>query len=73
MGFCRVQKTAGVAVQVYVNRSEHEQEVALAPWREDYVMDAVERGHVEGSTLRIPPHDYAAIVYLDPEKQHEEA
>ncbi len=71
MAFCRVQKTAGVAVQTYVNRSDHEQIVELAPWREDYVMDAVERGNVEGNTLHIPPYDYAAIVYLDPEKQYE--
>ncbi len=68
--FARVQKTAGVAVQIYVNRTEHEQSVEFRPWREDYVPEGTERGVLENGCVKIAPYDYAAVICRDPEKQH---
>ncbi len=72
MAFARIQKTAGVAVQLYVNRTEHEQSVDFAPWREDYTVSSVERGTLGNGTVKIAPYDYAVIVCVDPEKQERE-
>ncbi len=70
MAFARVQKTAGVAVQIYVNRTEHEQSVEFKPWREDYVYAETERGALENGCVKVAPYDYAVIVCTDPSKQH---
>ena len=62
MAFVRVQTTAGVAVQVYVNRTEHEQTVAFTPWQEGYAYECMEHGTLSDSTLTIGAYDYAVVV-----------
>ena len=62
MAFARVQSTAGVAVQIYVNRTEHEQTVDFQPWDNAYAYASTERGTLSGNTLTIGAYDYAVIV-----------
>ncbi len=72
MAFARVQKTAGVAVHVYVNRSAQEQTVACEAGHPAYEIVRTERGLLDGTTLHIPAYDYAIVVFEDPEKQHQD-
>ena len=62
IAFARTHEGSGFAVQVYVNRSEHEQRVQFCPWKENYRLSGVERGTIEGDTVYLAPFDYAVIV-----------
>jgi 4-alpha-glucanotransferase len=70
MAFVRVQESAGVAVQIYVNRSPYEQSMELCPWEEHYAYVRTEHGTLEGSTLKIAAYDYAAVVFQDSRKEN---
>ena len=56
-------------MQIYVNRTEHEQTLEFQPWNADYVYDFTERGSLDGNTLTIGAYDYAVVVCRDPSKQ----
>ncbi len=62
MAFARVQEASDSAVQIYVNRTEHEQLVEFRPWREDYAVETTERGTLEGTALKVEPYDYAVVI-----------
>ena len=62
MAFARVHEGAGYAVQIYVNRSEQEQQVHFQPWSYDYKPSQVERGVFENNVVTVPARDYAVIV-----------
>lgn len=68
MAFVRVLETAGSAVQIYVNRTQHEQLVPFAPWREGYALTSMERGELTEGFVKIQPFDYAAAVLENPLK-----
>ncbi|MDE5754185.1 MAG: glycoside hydrolase family 13 protein [Oscillospiraceae bacterium] len=68
MAFARIQETAGISVQIYVNRSQHEQHVEFKPCSENFVFDQVERGVLEENFVKLQPFDYAVIVCRNPEK-----
>jgi len=62
MAFVRVQEIAGTAVQIYINRSPHEQTVTFAPWNENYAYEKTERGLLSDNTLTLGAFDYAIVV-----------
>ena len=68
MAFARHQESAGIAVQIYVNRSQHEHHVEFQPYAENYVLDKIERGTLEENIIKLPPFEYAVIVCRNPEK-----
>ena len=68
MSFARTQDSAGVDVQIYVNRSQHEQQVAFQPCHENYTVDKIEHGILEDNLVKLPPFDYAVIVCRNPDK-----
>ncbi len=69
MAFARVLKSAGSAVQIYVNRTQHEQLVPFAPWKESYTFTSMERGELADGSVKIQPFDYAAAVLTEPKNQ----
>ena len=68
MAFARLHESAGLAVQIYVNRSEQEQTLPFAPWNSQYAPSKIERGSLEHGTVRIAPYDYTVIVCRDTTK-----
>ncbi len=60
--FARVREADGTAVQIYVNRSPHEQTVELTPWNEKYSVAQIRRGGTENCCLKIGGYDYAVVV-----------
>ena len=62
IAFARTHEGSGYAVQLYVNRTEHEQHVQFTPWKENYRLSGIERGTMEGDSIRLAPFDYAVIV-----------
>lgn len=68
MAFARIQETAGTAVQIYVNRSQHEQFVPFAPCSENFVYEKTEHGTLEDNLIKLPPFEYAVVVCQNPDK-----
>lgn len=68
MAFARIHESAGISVQIYVNRSAQVQEVDFHPWREDYKVSYIERGEFEHEKIRIEPYDYIVLVCRDENK-----
>ena len=68
MAFARIQESAGTSVQIYVNRSQHEQFVQFAPCNENFVFEKVEHGILEDNLVKLPPFEYAAIICQNPNK-----
>ncbi|MDE5737812.1 MAG: glycoside hydrolase family 13 protein [Oscillospiraceae bacterium] len=68
MAFARIQETAGISVQIYVNRSQHEQHVNFQPCSEKYIYEKTEHGLLEDNFVKLQPFDYAVIVCRNPEK-----
>ncbi len=66
MAFVRYYETAGVAVQIYVNRSQHEQWIPFQPFQESYLFDKAEHGLMEENTVKLPPFGYAALICQKP-------
>ena len=62
MAFARYHESAGVTVQIYVNRSGQEQRVPFSPVFPDYELERIEHGTIEGDTIQLPPYEYAFIV-----------
>ncbi len=68
MAFARYQESAGVAVQIYVNRSQHEQQVEFHPYSEKFVYDKTEHGLLEDNFVKLHPFEYAVIICRNPDK-----
>jgi len=68
MAFARYQDSAGIAVQIYINRSQHEHHVEFHPYAENYILDQIEHGTLEENMIKLPPFEYAVIVCRNPEK-----
>lgn len=68
MAFARIHEGAGIAVQIYVNRSGQTQEVTFQPWREDYKPSQIERGTLDSEKVTVAPYDYAVIICRDTNK-----
>ena len=62
MAFARYYESAGVTVQIYVNRSGDEQWVPFAPFQSECTLERIEHGVLEEDTVKLPPYGYAAIV-----------
>ena len=65
MAFARHYKSAGIAVQIYVNRTDHEQQVGFVPFAEGYAAEKLERGTLENHIVHVAPFDYTVIVCRD--------
>ena len=65
MAFTRYLESAGEAVQIYVNRSQHDQQVEFQPY-ENYTVDKVEHGILEDNLVKLQPFGYAVIVSHKP-------
>lgn len=62
MTFARGYASAGVAVQIYVNRTPHEQHLPFIPVQKNYAFDKTEHGVFDGKLVHVQPYDYAVIV-----------
>ena len=68
MAFARYHETAGIAVQIYVNRSQHEQYVEFCPYSDKFVYDKTEHGILEDNLVKLHPFEYAVIICRNPDK-----
>ena len=68
VAFARYHKSAGVSVQIYVNRSDQERCVELEHITDTYAVERVEHGRLEGNTVHIEPFGYTVVVTRDTTK-----
>jgi len=72
MAFARVLESAGVSVQIYVNRSQHEQYVNFSPVSDNFLYHRTEHGTFEDNTVKLAPFDYAVIICRNPDRHGNE-
>ncbi len=61
VAFTRYLESAGEAVQIYINRSQHDQHVHFQPFQ-DFTFDKVEHGTLEDQTIKLTPFNYAVVI-----------